>query len=357
MDRFGIYQPNDVNAAPLSKKEVDGGKVASSTPTPASTKAFASAPSFSSMNVSDCFATQCFQDGAILIMDHQALLNLEIMQNTFDGSRRGTLIEHLDHCVTPMGRRRLAQMISRPSMEPHFIKHRLDAVEELMAMDSEDEVLSAKNLLKTLPDLERLLQTARALGLVKTVNNGREEHPETRAVMYEMPKYNKRKILDFVTLLKGFRTTVDIYKAFKSLIDKECLNSQLLISLFGDLYPDVDAHLARFEKSFSYQKALSTGTIAPSSGTDAEWDEAQDKVKECEAVLEEDLKWEKSNLQCRNVTFLSVAKDRYCKFCARVLLSHCICCEPCPCRYYISSHRCWPFRQLIFFSRSRHAPF
>jgi DNA mismatch repair protein MSH6 len=320
MDRFGIYQPNDVSsltkADPLevntqsnkSHKEENVQEVA---PSSARTKPFTSNASFSEMNISDCFATQCFQDGDVLIMDHQALLNLEIMQNTFDGSRKGTLIEHMDRCVTPMGRRRLVQLICRPSMEPKYIKHRLDAVEELMAMDAEEDLCNAKVLLKSLPDLERLLQTTRALGLLKRVNNGKDEHPETRAVMYEGPKYNKRKIQDFVTLLKGFRTTVNVAKAFQGLVEKEMLNSKLLVSLFSDLYPDVDEHLSRFEKSFNYQQALQSGNISPSCGADLEWDDSLDEVKRCELVLEEDLKWEKKQLHCSSITFMSIAKDRY----------------------------------------------
>lgn len=42
------------------------------------------------------------------------------------------------------------------------------------------------------------------------------DHAETRAVYFEEKTYSKRKIIDFISILKGFRTSVKIMEKFQS---------------------------------------------------------------------------------------------------------------------------------------------
>jgi DNA mismatch repair protein MutS len=73
----------------------------------------------------------------ILVIDSVTRRNLELTENLADGSRRGTLLDVLDHTRTPMGARLLRDWILRPLVEVEPIQDRLDAVEELAfrAMD------------------------------------------------------------------------------------------------------------------------------------------------------------------------------------------------------------------------------
>jgi hypothetical protein len=56
----------------------------------------------------------------------------------------------------------------------------------------------ARKEMRQLPDIDRLLSKVHSMGIKLA-----SDHPETRAVYYEMPIYNKRKIKDFTTALRG----------------------------------------------------------------------------------------------------------------------------------------------------------
>lgn len=52
-------------------------------------------------------------------------------------------------------------------------------------------------------------------------SNGVEsDHAETRAIYFEEKTYSKRKIIDFISILKGFRTSVHIMEKFQSNFNK-----------------------------------------------------------------------------------------------------------------------------------------
>ena len=91
----------------------------------------------------------------ILVLDGVTRRNLELVENLLDGTRRGTLLEVLDHCATPMGTRLLRDFVLRPLVEVERIQDRLDAVEELAfrTVDRGRLVLALGHV----QDLDRLL--------------------------------------------------------------------------------------------------------------------------------------------------------------------------------------------------------
>ena len=90
-----------------------------------------------------------------MVLDEITLRNLELMRNIRDRSRRGTLLDFLDHTETPMGSRTLAKWIQIPMVSLPEIKRRLDAIEELI----KNPVLrtSLASRLNGAADLERLV--------------------------------------------------------------------------------------------------------------------------------------------------------------------------------------------------------
>jgi DNA mismatch repair protein MSH6 len=48
-----------------------------------------------------------------MILDGHTLLNLEILENSHENSSKGTLLEFLDHCNTPFGKRMLRKWLLR----------------------------------------------------------------------------------------------------------------------------------------------------------------------------------------------------------------------------------------------------
>ena len=143
-----------------------------------------------------------------MVLDATTLSNLEMLANSSEGSSEGTLLEALDHCVTPFGRRLFKQWLCAPLCNVDAINARLDAVEDLHAHD--DVTADVRGILRKLPDLEKQLNRIHTLGSLRRS----QSHPDSRAVMFEAGTYNKRKIDDFLSTLSGFRSAQKIIELF-----------------------------------------------------------------------------------------------------------------------------------------------
>jgi DNA mismatch repair protein MutS len=81
--------------------------------------------------------------------------NLELVESLHDGSRRGTLLDVLDHTRTAMGARLLRDWLLRPLRQLESIQDRLDAVEELAFRTVERGTL--REALGRVQDLDRIM--------------------------------------------------------------------------------------------------------------------------------------------------------------------------------------------------------
>ncbi|CAG09472.1 unnamed protein product, partial [Tetraodon nigroviridis] len=243
-----------------------------------------------------------------MVVDGVTLANLEIFQNG-SGGAEGTLLERLDTCSTPFGKRLLKQWLCAPLCNPSSIKERLDAVEDLMGLQAQAGEVS--DLLKKLPDLERLLSKIHGIG---TPLKG-QDHPDSRAVLYEEVTYSKRKIADFLSALEGFKTMQEIISVLAA-VSGDC-RSTLLRQVIrvkregGGLFPDLSVELRRWEKAFDHQKARNTGVITPKAGFDPEYDQALAGIRGREGELNDYLDRQRKRLGCRNMAYWGTGRNRY----------------------------------------------
>ncbi|XP_056147296.1 DNA mismatch repair protein Msh6 [Lampris incognitus] len=244
-----------------------------------------------------------------MVLDGVTLANLEVLQNGSGGSE-GTLLERLDTCCTPFGKRLLKQWLCAPLCNPKSIEDRLDALEDLKGVQA--QVTEVTELLKKLPDLERLLSKIHGIG---TPLKG-PDHPDSRAVLYEEVAYSKRKIADFLSTLEGFKIMQEIISVLAPFTDD--FNSVLLRQIFtlkanskDGLFPDLSAELERWETAFDHQKARTTGVITPKAGFDSEHDRALSGIKNCERELQEYLDRQKKRLGCKVLAYCGTGKNRY----------------------------------------------
>jgi DNA mismatch repair protein MutS len=86
-------------------------------------------------------------------MDRFTIRNLELFHSSNEGAT--TLVDILDHSITPMGSRLLKRWVAFPLKEKQLIEDRLLAVEFLMQDSSEKE--DVINHIKEIGDLERLI--------------------------------------------------------------------------------------------------------------------------------------------------------------------------------------------------------
>ncbi|XP_050687957.1 DNA mismatch repair protein Msh6-like isoform X2 [Eriocheir sinensis] len=240
-----------------------------------------------------------------MVLDGTTLHNLEVFRNS-NGGTEGTLVERLDHCSTPFGKRLLRNWICAPLCNPAAIRNRLDAIADLRSNpDLVEEVTAA---LKTLPDLERMLAKVHTHGLHR-----QSSHPEVRAIYYEETKYNKKKVEGFLSALTGFSTCIEIVKMFKGV--RGSLSSSLLRGCVatteeGGNFPLLAEALKFFDGAFDHAEAQREGKIIPHRGVDAEYDEALERLDSTKRSLADYLK-EQCKYFGTKVVFWGNDKKRY----------------------------------------------
>ncbi|CAL1530222.1 unnamed protein product [Lymnaea stagnalis] len=89
-----------------------------------------------------------------MYLNGQCIRNLELFQNSWDGSEKGSLFWILNHTSTRFGCRLLRKWLMQPLLDVREIQERLDAVEEI-AFGSCNGFNKLREILKKIPDLER----------------------------------------------------------------------------------------------------------------------------------------------------------------------------------------------------------
>uniref|UniRef100_A0A8C3U129 DNA mismatch repair protein n=1 Tax=Catharus ustulatus TaxID=91951 RepID=A0A8C3U129_CATUS len=258
------------------------------------------------MSSSSLFA----RTGQRMVLDGVTLMNLEVLQNGTNGTIEGTLLERIDSCCTPFGKRLLKQWLCAPLCNPKSINDRLDAVEDLLAVP--DKMSEVSECLKKLPDLERLLSKIHSIGSPLKSQN----HPDSRAIFYEELKYSKKKIADFLSALEGFKVMneiVDLMEEvasdFKSKVLKQLLTRKAKNP--NGRFPDLSAELTRWDTAFDHNQARKTGVITPKAGFDPDYDGALHNIKAVEEDLQKYLDKQRKLLGCKSMQYWGTGKNRY----------------------------------------------
>ncbi|XP_042686327.1 DNA mismatch repair protein Msh6 isoform X2 [Centrocercus urophasianus] len=245
-----------------------------------------------------------------MVLDGVTLMNLEVLQNGTNGTTEGTLLERIDSCCTPFGKRLLKQWLCAPLCNPSSINDRLDAVEDLLAVPAKRTEISEH--LKKLPDLERLLSKIHSIGSPLKSQN----HPDSRAIFYEEIKYSKKKIADFLSALEGFKVMNEIVDAMEEVASD--FKSQVLKQLVtrrakhpDGRFPDLSAELTRWDTAFDHNQARKTGVITPKAGFDSDYDKALQDIKTVEEDFRAYLNEQRKLLGVKSVLYWGTGKNRY----------------------------------------------
>ncbi|EGC35137.1 hypothetical protein DICPUDRAFT_55353 [Dictyostelium purpureum] len=213
--------------------------------------------------------------GNSLILDGQCLVNLEIFNNSTDGTTEGTLFKLMDRCVTSFGKRLFRQWICRPLANKERIVDRQRAIEHLR--DNPDHLQKVISILTKIPDLERMLARIRA---------------------------GSSKIADLISVLNHFEAIHSKLEEFeKKMEDFE--QEQINGNYSG--YPNLLRYITTIKESFKVEQ----DKIIPSKGLFKEFDECQKKIQQIEQSLEEHLTEQKTYFSCRNIEFKHMGKEIY----------------------------------------------
>ncbi|KAL0119437.1 hypothetical protein PUN28_007732 [Cardiocondyla obscurior] len=214
----------------------------------------------------------------------------------------GSLINILDRCCTAFGKRLLREWICRPSCHKNVIMERQEAIQEIV--DRMDITQSARAILSTLPDLERLLSKIHAQGNAARMKN----HPDGRAIMFEGPTYSKRVIVDFTMTLLKFEEVlkfVELFNDFKS----KLINRYTQYEPDGD-FPHLRETLDYFKTAFDHEEAKKQGYIIPKKGVDAEYDLVLSELAKIKKDLDKYLEKQRQHFGVK-VAFFGADKKRY----------------------------------------------
>ncbi|KPJ16004.1 putative DNA mismatch repair protein Msh6 [Papilio machaon] len=198
--------------------------------------------------------------------------------------------------------RLLYQWVCSPSCSLEVIKQRQQAVKTLL--DNQELCQDAKNILTTLPDLERLLAKVHALGNLKRSQN----HPDARAIFYEERTYSKRKVLDFISVLQGFTAGLKLNELFSD-TESELLKKLTQFPPNGK-FPDYRDTLKFFKEAFNQQEAEKEGRILPGRGVDQEYDAALAEIQQIQDQLKQYLVEQEKYFKCR-LSYVGTDKKRY----------------------------------------------
>ncbi|XP_065361382.1 probable DNA mismatch repair protein Msh6 isoform X2 [Calliphora vicina] len=234
---------------------------------------------------------------AHMVLDATTLMNLRIT------GEEHSLQSTLDQCCTKFGKRLLHYWLCAPSCVLTTIKERQQAVTDFL--NNPSMLQDARALLAPLPDFERHLAQIHHFGS-KIVQ---ENHPDGRAIFFEEKSYNKKKMQNFISILKGFDSLINIPTMF------EQAGSKLITRLTqhknkGGIFPDLTKELNFFKQAFDHNKASETGVIAPESGVDEDYDTAEAKIQKINQQLQDYLVDQEKYFGCR-ITYFGADKKRF----------------------------------------------
>lgn len=206
-----------------------------------------------------------------------------------EGDERGSLFGHLNHCVTEGGQRMLRAWLQAPLFQGGEISDRLDAVTELMGLDSVTR--NMRTAMKRLPDFERLLLHIHV--------NGRKDdsHPRSRTIILSYCP-NERRTRALHQALMGFKDLAQLVQDAETDIGRfhGGVQARVLKRLLcmegsagvdadapaGSHFPDLTDTVTEFEEAFEFKG----DTLQPRPGTHAGFDEATREIQSIKKRLQ-----------------------------------------------------------------------
>lgn len=233
-----------------------------------------------------------------MVLDNITLSNLNVV------GKADSLFMKMDFCCTQFGKRLLMDYLCSPSAIVDEIRGRQDAVLEFF--ENPELLVNFRTLLSTLNiDMERSLAQVHQFGN----RTHMKDHPNSRAILYEMATYGKNKISDFANLLNAFKAIMEVPAMFV-----DCKSSMLKMltqpNENGGMFEDMSKEIETFSSAFNIDEAKATGYAIPEKNADPEYDGIMMEIEELEAELKEYLSKQETILGCA-LKYFGTDRKRY----------------------------------------------
>lgn len=208
---------------------------------------------------------------SFLSLDSSALTNLQII-----GKDPHCLINILDHCTTPFGRRRLRFWIMHPLRSINQIEERQKAVEELMKPDF--NTLSKE--LKTIPDLERMLSRVYS---------------------------NKCSVKVFIDCLGALKKCCQFFTKIEGTVKSPLLANVVPPGKGKSLAKQIDDILAELE----VEKSIQSNEFIVKKGVFKDIDDIDEEVSSIEDDLNDILRDIKREVGCKDLSYVNMQSEKF----------------------------------------------
>ncbi|KAL0482522.1 DNA mismatch repair protein MSH6 [Acrasis kona] len=220
-------------------------------------------------------------DSSHLTLDGQTLINLEILSSK-DNGIKGSLLEYLDKCSTPSGRRLFRYWVCHPLRHQFDISNRIGAVDQIeMNFEHFENIIP-----RVTGDLERNLSRIHAQTCVKSDE-----------IMFDVT-LNKKRVILLLDTLQCLKIYFDAINNIQHLIRDGLVTNKVLLNVvqvvpmdknnsFG--FPDLQPLLTKFETMFDHQLARQDGHILPCQGANPDFDKANAHLESIQSELDQHL--------------------------------------------------------------------
>ncbi|KAK5576800.1 hypothetical protein RB653_007944 [Dictyostelium firmibasis] len=238
--------------------------------------------------------------GNSMILDGQCLVNLEIFNNSTDGSTEGTLFKLMDRCTTAFGKRMFRQWICRPLANKGPIVDRQKAIDFLR--DNPETLQKVMVLLNKLPDLERMIariraKTSKISDLISVLNHFENIHAKLLELSEEVEQ------IESIHLRNCLFMDISQQSHINGCQDDEQQNGNAHYS--G--YPNLKPYIERVRKSFTIEQ----DRVVPSKGLFLEFDQCLENIQSLEHSFAKHLEEQKAYFKCNKIEYKHMGKEIY----------------------------------------------
>ena len=245
-----------------------------------------------------------------LVMDAQTMRNLEIL-STADGRKKGSLLDYVDSCKTPFGKRLLREWVASPLYRIPDIEERLRRVDAAIESLAHEGVDKARFAFGKLPDLERLTLRLHSMGLSREVGKrsgggaAGGEHPDARAL--RLGRLQQEKGENARGCAQGTQERIRALGQLRGAISESAVDLRALLNP-----PSIDDAVDAFYAAYDLNEAASKGAFVPREGFVPRYDDAKARLAELKRSMNKELDDAKRAMGNASLKFWHPAQGKIC---------------------------------------------
>ncbi len=155
-----------------------------------------------------------YEPDEFLMLDGATQKNLDLVKNSFDGSRSHTLFSFLDKAITSMGSRMIKRWMLAPLMDKDIIEARQDVIEEFLQTPT--VFLKIQELLVRFGDMQRIV------GRMALDKASLQDYVNLGQLLMVLPELSQVLMGSYASMLKAIVHSLHDFSTLEQLIYVSC---------------------------------------------------------------------------------------------------------------------------------------